>query len=96
MNDLIVNEVVHIPLVHRASVVAHRADLKNVEGSGWDSNVWNIPNWTIVGIITSVDTITVRHAGPGNMPGPVACIQFVGLRRSTLREQPRSATAGCV
>ena len=49
MNDLIVNEVVHIPLVHRASVVAHRADLVGVEGTGWDSNAWNIPNWTLSG-----------------------------------------------
>ncbi len=49
MNDLIVNEVVHIPLVHRASVVAHRADLEGVEGSGWDSNAWNIPNWRLSG-----------------------------------------------
>lgn len=49
MNDLVVNEVVHIPLVQRAQVVAHRADLEGVEGSGWDSNAWNIPNWRIAG-----------------------------------------------
>jgi peptide/nickel transport system substrate-binding protein len=47
MNDIIVNEVAQIPLVHRASVVAHRADLENIEGSGWDSNAWNIKNWTL-------------------------------------------------
>jgi peptide/nickel transport system substrate-binding protein len=47
MNDLVVTEVVHIPLVHRASVVGHRADLTGVEGSGWDSNAWNIPNWRL-------------------------------------------------
>jgi peptide/nickel transport system substrate-binding protein len=49
MNDLIVNEVAQIPLVHRASVVAHRADLEGVEGSGWDSNAWNIKNWRLSG-----------------------------------------------
>ncbi|HYI14483.1 MAG TPA: peptide ABC transporter substrate-binding protein, partial [Thermomicrobiales bacterium] len=47
MNDLVVTEVVHIPLVQRAQVVAHRADLVGVEGSGWDSNAWNIPNWRL-------------------------------------------------
>jgi peptide/nickel transport system substrate-binding protein len=47
MNDLVVNEVVHIPLVHRASVVGHRADLTGIEGTGWDSNVWNIANWRL-------------------------------------------------
>jgi peptide/nickel transport system substrate-binding protein len=49
MNDLVVNEVAQIPLVHRASVVAHRADLEGVEGSGWDSNAWNIKNWRLSG-----------------------------------------------
>jgi peptide/nickel transport system substrate-binding protein len=49
MNDLIVNEVAQIPLVHRAQVVAHRADLTGVDGTGWDSNAWNIANWRLDG-----------------------------------------------
>jgi peptide/nickel transport system substrate-binding protein len=49
MNDLIINDVAQIALVHRASVVAHRADLEGIEGSGWDSNAWNIKNWRLSG-----------------------------------------------
>jgi peptide/nickel transport system substrate-binding protein len=46
MNDLVVSEVVEIPLVHRASVVAYANDLNNVEPSGWDSNIWQLKEWT--------------------------------------------------
>jgi peptide/nickel transport system substrate-binding protein len=46
MNDLVVNEIVEIPLVHRASVVAYANDLQNVEPSGWDSNIWQLKEWT--------------------------------------------------
>ncbi|HUG15052.1 MAG TPA: peptide ABC transporter substrate-binding protein [Thermomicrobiales bacterium] len=46
MNDLVVNEVVEIPIVHRASVVAYANDLQNVEPSGWDSNIWQLKEWT--------------------------------------------------
>jgi peptide/nickel transport system substrate-binding protein len=45
MNDLVVEEVVEIPLVHRASVVAYANDLQNVEPSGWDSNIWQLKEW---------------------------------------------------
>lgn len=46
MNDLVVEEVVEIPLVARASVVAYANDLNNVEPSGWDSNIWQLKEWT--------------------------------------------------
>jgi peptide/nickel transport system substrate-binding protein len=49
MNDIMVNDVAQIALVHRAQVVAHRADLEGVDGSGWDSNAWNIKNWRLSG-----------------------------------------------
>lgn len=46
MNDLVVEEVVEIPLVARASVVAYANNLQNVHPSGWDSNIWQLKEWT--------------------------------------------------
>ena len=45
MNDLIINNYVHIPLVLRKTVFAHTNALKNVNYSIWDVQVWNIANW---------------------------------------------------
>ena len=46
MNDLLVNEAIGIPLVHRADVVGISNSLAGFELTPWDRNTWNIMNWT--------------------------------------------------
>ena len=46
MNDLIVTEIVNIPLVHRALVAGYSVKLKGINSSGWESDVWQIADWT--------------------------------------------------
>ncbi|GBD18348.1 Glutathione-binding protein GsiB [bacterium HR27] len=45
MNDLVVNNVVVIPLVHRNSVSGHAKNLTGLELSRWTDETWNIANW---------------------------------------------------
>jgi len=45
MNDLLVNEVVVIPLVHRANVTAFSNDITGYELTPWDMRTWDIMNW---------------------------------------------------
>ena len=45
MNDLIVNEVVMIPLVDRAGVHGVSNALIGVDLTPWDSELWNIKDW---------------------------------------------------
>jgi peptide/nickel transport system substrate-binding protein len=45
MNDLLVNEVVGIPLVHRAEVVAFSNSLSGYDLTPWDLRTWDIMNW---------------------------------------------------
>ena len=45
MNDLVVNEYVEIPLVHRADVVAANKKLKGYKTSPWTPDVHDIANW---------------------------------------------------
>ena len=45
MNDLLVNEVVVVPLVHRANVVAFSNDITGYELTPWDMRTWDIMNW---------------------------------------------------
>ncbi len=45
MNDLLVNEVVVIPLVHRADVAAFSNDITGYELTPWDMRTWDIMNW---------------------------------------------------
>jgi peptide/nickel transport system substrate-binding protein len=35
-----------IPLVHRGEVSAHANSLKGVRMNVWDSELWNIADWT--------------------------------------------------
>lgn len=46
MNDIVVQNVVHIPLVSAKSVFAHAKNLQNINYTIWDSQYWNIANWT--------------------------------------------------
>ncbi len=45
MNDLLIQNYVVIPLVHRAIVSAFSKDLKGVRPNDWDSSLWNINQW---------------------------------------------------
>ncbi|GAB4225896.1 MAG: peptide ABC transporter substrate-binding protein [Stanieria sp.] len=45
MNDLLIDEVAIIPLVHRADVVAFSNDLIGYEVTPWDLRTWDIMNW---------------------------------------------------
>ncbi len=47
MNDILVNDVVIIPLVARKSVTGYSKALKNIDVNGsWDSEMWNIADWS--------------------------------------------------
>ena len=45
MNDLVIQNVVVIPVVLRPAPAAISNRLKGAEQSGWDSNFWNLENW---------------------------------------------------
>jgi peptide/nickel transport system substrate-binding protein len=45
MNDLIVQNFVHIALVNRKSVYGRAKNLQNINFSTWDVDYWNIANW---------------------------------------------------
>ena len=46
MNDMLVNAGILIPLVDRAKVSAHANSLGGVLMNAWDSELWNIADWT--------------------------------------------------
>jgi peptide/nickel transport system substrate-binding protein len=46
LNDLLVQNGVLIPLVHRGSASAHSNSLQGVEINAWDNEMWNIQDWT--------------------------------------------------
>ncbi len=45
MNDLLVEDVVVIPLVWRNEVVAVSHTLQGLELTTWDSNLWDLAYW---------------------------------------------------
>jgi len=45
MNDLVIQNVVVIPVVLRSQVAAVSSKLRDVAQSGWDSDFWNLPYW---------------------------------------------------
>jgi peptide/nickel transport system substrate-binding protein len=46
MNDMLVQDYVMIPLVTRGNVSAHSNTLLGVRMNVWDSELWNIADWT--------------------------------------------------
>lgn len=48
LNDLMHNEYVQLPLVFRGLPGAHHNTLAGVRLPGWDSDLWNIEDWTRV------------------------------------------------
>ena len=45
MNDMLMQEFVIIPLVHRGRVSAHSNSLGGVDLNTWDSELWNVADW---------------------------------------------------
>jgi peptide/nickel transport system substrate-binding protein len=45
MNDLVIQDVVVIPVVWRPRVAGISLRLRNAEQSGWDGDFWNLPSW---------------------------------------------------
>lgn len=46
LNDMLHNEYVQLPLVFRGLPGAHHNTLQGVDLPGWDSDLWNIEDWT--------------------------------------------------
>ncbi len=46
MNDMLMQEGAMIPLVHRGSVSAHANSLEGVRLNVWDTQMWNVADWT--------------------------------------------------
>lgn len=46
MNDILIQNGAIIPLVHRASVSAHSNTIEGVRMNPWDSELWNVAEWT--------------------------------------------------
>lgn len=46
MNDMLINSGSIIPLVHRGGVSAHSNTLEGVLMNEWDSELWNVADWT--------------------------------------------------
>jgi peptide/nickel transport system substrate-binding protein len=46
MNDILMQDFVMIPLIHRGSVSAHANSLLGVRLNGWDSELWNVADWS--------------------------------------------------
>ena len=46
MNDMLVQNGVMIPLVYRGSVAAHSNSVSGVAMNAWDSELWNLAEWT--------------------------------------------------
>ncbi len=45
MNDLLIQNVVVIPVIWRNKVAARSLKLKDTQNSGWDSDLGNLANW---------------------------------------------------
>ena len=46
MNDMLMQDYAMIPLIHRGNVSAHSNTLSGVRMNPWDSELWNIAEWT--------------------------------------------------
>ncbi len=46
MNDMLMQEGAMIPLIHRGSVSAHANSLEGVKLNVWDSQMWNVADWS--------------------------------------------------
>jgi peptide/nickel transport system substrate-binding protein len=45
MNDLVIQNVITIPIIWRNVTAGGSTRLKGADVSGWDSNIWNLASW---------------------------------------------------
>jgi peptide/nickel transport system substrate-binding protein len=45
MNDLVIQNVVVIPVLWRTGVSAAQTRLRGMELTGWDSTLWRLSHW---------------------------------------------------
>jgi peptide/nickel transport system substrate-binding protein len=45
MNDLVIQNIVVIPVLWRNGVGAATTRLRGMDLSGWDSTFWRLPHW---------------------------------------------------
>ncbi|MGV1941345.1 peptide ABC transporter substrate-binding protein [Agrobacterium sp. 22-211-1] len=46
LNDMLTEEGAHIPLIHRGNVSSHSLTLEGVRMNAWDSELWNVADWS--------------------------------------------------
>jgi len=46
MNDILIGGAVVVPIVDRKNVFGRAKSLQNIGYTQWDSDYWNIANWT--------------------------------------------------
>src|SRR5262249_32255088 len=64
LNDMLVQDVVIIPLVARKLIDGASKQLQGVKNSPWDSSLWNIADWTKSGYAAHA-ALGRRGVGPG-------------------------------
>ncbi|OHV84777.1 peptide ABC transporter substrate-binding protein [Rhizobium sp. LCM 4573] len=46
LNDMLTEEGAHIPLIHRGQLSSHSVTLDGVRMNAWDSELWNVADWS--------------------------------------------------
>ncbi|MFF2323848.1 peptide ABC transporter substrate-binding protein [Agrobacterium sp. NPDC058088] len=46
LNDMLTEEGAHIPLIHRGNISSHSLTLEGVRMNAWDSELWNVADWS--------------------------------------------------
>ncbi|SMC43854.1 peptide ABC transporter substrate-binding protein [Rhizobium sp. RU36D] len=46
LNDMLSNDGAQIPLIHRGQVSSHSVTLEGVKMNAWDSELWNVADWS--------------------------------------------------
>ncbi len=46
LNDMLSNDGAQIPLIHRGQISAHAVTLDGVKMNAWDSELWNVADWS--------------------------------------------------
>lgn len=46
LNDMLTDEFAQIPLIHRGQLSAHASTLEGVKMNAWDSELWNVADWS--------------------------------------------------
>ncbi|GAK71903.1 putative ABC transporter substrate-binding protein [Agrobacterium rubi TR3 = NBRC 13261] len=46
LNDMLTEEGAHIPLIYRGQVSSRSVTLEGVKMNGWDSELWNVADWS--------------------------------------------------